>query len=51
MGTDWQSDTDGMEWNEKCDHASDMIFEWPYGWFVVLLSYFVISRESDLREN
>ena len=44
-------DTGGIEWNEKCDYAIDILFEWPHGYFVVLFSYFFILRKSDfLRE-
>ena len=36
-----------VECGEKCQYASDILFEWPQVWFVILLSYYFILRESD----
>ena len=49
MGSDRAKLTrcDKVEWGEKCHYASDILFEWPQFWFVVLLSYYFIFRESD----
>ena len=42
---------DKVERGEKCLYASGILFEWPQVWFVILLSYYFILRESDfLRE-
>ena len=38
---------DKVEWGEKCHYASGILFEWPQVWFVILLSYYFIFRESD----
>ena len=36
-----------VECGEKCHYASHILFEWPQVWFVILLSYYFILRESD----
>ena len=38
---------DKVEWGGKCHYASDTLFEWPHVWFVILLSYYFILRESE----
>ena len=30
-----------------CHYASDRLFEWPHGWFVVLLSYYLILTTNE----
>ena len=35
------------ECDEKCHYASKILYEWPHGKFVVLLSYYLILREND----
>ena len=40
---------DEVVWGEKCHHTSDILFEWPYVYIVILLSYYFILSEKDLR--
>ena len=42
---------DKVEWGEKCHYVSDIPFEWLHFWFVILLSYYFILRESDSLRN
>ena len=38
---------DKIVWGEKCHYASEILFEWPHVNFVILLSYYIILRESE----
>ena len=38
---------DKVEWGEKCNHASDILFEWLHVKFVISLSCYLILREKD----
>ena len=42
---------DKVNWSLKCHYASDIPFEWLHVWFVILLSYYFILRESDFLRN